>query len=371
MANIKYYSTDRIDKTKAKIRIVFGMRSNGKTTAGLLKGLDKRMKTLNTTKNQIAYIRRWDDEIRPKNNIGELFDGILKFYDLETKSGGKYNTIIYKARKFYLAKIDDDGDIIDIDNKPLCLTFALSMNEHYKSLSFPDVKTIVFDEFISENHQYLPNEFNRYTSVMSTIIRGRNDVDVYLMGNTVDRNCVYWNEFRIIDIIKNMKEGELYHFKPKGRMTDIAIEWASSINNNGKPINIYTDFGTSNSDMINKGTWDTDNYPHLPFSYTPADVLFIFFIEYNTEIYQCEIISKYSTPYIYIHRKTTELKDPDNDLIYGDNPTGRPNYSINLFKPEHRVQKKIADLFHYNKVFYQDNLVGDSIHSFLMWCKNN
>ena len=108
MANIKYYSLNRIDKTKAKIRIVFGMRSNGKTTAGLLRGIDKRMETLTTTKDQIAYIRRWDDEIRPKNNISELFDGILKFYDLEAKSGGQYNTIIYKARKFYLAKVVDE-----------------------------------------------------------------------------------------------------------------------------------------------------------------------------------------------------------------------------------------------------------------------
>ena len=371
MGNIKYYNTTRIDKTNAKIRIVFGMRSNGKTTAGLLKGLKKRIKTLHTEKEQIAYVRRWDDEIRPKNDIGALFDGILKFYDLESETGGEYNTIIYKARKFYLAKVNEDGDIENIDSKPLCLTFALSQNEHYKSLSFPDVTTIVFDEFISENHQYLPNEFNRYNSVMSTIIRSRKNVEVYLMGNTVDRNCIYWNEFRVTDIIKKMNEGELYHYQPQGRMTDIAIEWASSISNNGRPINVYTDFATNNSDMINKGFWDTDNYPHLPFSYTPADVLFMFFIEFNTELFQCEIISKYSTPYIYIHRKTTELKNPDTDLIYGDNPTGKPNYSINLFKPEHRVQKKIADLFHYNKVFYQDNLVGDSVHAFLNWCRTN
>lgn len=373
MANTKlnYYSTNRIDKTKAKIRIVFGMRSNGKTTAVLLKGLKKTIKTLHGRHEQLVYIRRWDDEIRPKNDISSLYDGILKFFDIDKETGGEYNTIIYKARKFYLAK-DEGGEIVKLDQKPLCICLALSQNEHYKSLSFPDVTTIGFDEFISENHQYLPNEFKRFTSVLSTVIRSRDDVEIYLTGNTVDANCIYWNEFRIIEIIKKMQEGDIYHYQPKNRNTDIAIEWAESITTNtGRVLNVYTDFDTANSDMINKGLWDTDNYPHLPFSYSTADVLFTFFIEYNTEKYQCEIIDKYNTPYIYIHRKTTEWKNPDEDLIYGDNPTGKPNYSINIFKPEFKIQKKICDLFYYNKVFYQDNMVGDSINSFLNWCRQN
>ena len=368
--NIKYYNTNRIDKTEAKIRIVFGMRSNGKTTAGLLKGLEKRLNSESGRKEQTVYLRRWDDEIRPKNDIGSLFDGILKFYDINGKTNGEYNTIIYRARKFYLAFIEDEK-IMKIDTKPFCICLALSQNEHYKSLSFPDVTTIVFDEFISENHQYLPHEFKRFTSILSTVIRSREDVEIYLMGNTVDANCIYWNEFRIIEIVKKIQDGEIYHYKPKGRQTDIAIEKAEAITNNGRVINVYTDFDTANSDMINKGMWDTDNYPHLPFSYSQNDIQFIFFIEYNTELYQCEVISKYETPYLYIHRKTTELKHPDDDLIYGDNPTGKPNYFINLFKPEYKIQKRIVDLFYYNKVFYQDNLVGDSINSFMNWCRQN
>lgn len=370
MANIKYYTTKRLDETKAKLRIGYGMRSNGKTTAPLLKGVKKAIKTLDGRHEQTAYLRRWDDEIRPKNDIASLYDGILTFFDLDKATGGRYNTIIHKSRKFYFAK-SVEGQIVDIDLKPFCICFALSQNEHYKSLSYPDITTILFDEFISENHQYLPNEYHRFTSILSTIIRGRNDVEVYLMGNTVDRNCIYWNEFRLTEIVKKMQEGDLYHYQPTNRKTDIAIEWAERVTNKGEVLNVYTDFDNSNSEMINTGAWDTDNYPHLPFSYSPADVLFTFFIEYNTEKFQCEIINKYNTPYIYIHRKTTDFKDIDNDLIYGDNPTGKPNYSINLFKPEYKVQRKIADLFHYNKVFYQDNLVGDSINSFLNWCRQN
>lgn len=368
---IKYYTTEAIDATHARIRITFGRRTNGKTTAILLKGYNKRINSMNGRKEQMIYIRRWEQEIKPSNDIDTLFDGVKSIVNIEEDTGGLYNTIIYKARKFYFAKMEDEK-IIDIDVKPFCICLALSQNEHYKSLNFPDVTTVCFDEFLSENHQYLPNEYTRLKSIISTITRLRDDVEIHLIGNSVDRNCIYWNEFRIVEIIKKMKDGDLYHYKPKNHKTDIAIEWAeSNIAPGTEAINVYTDFDDGKADMINSGEWDVDDYPHLPFSYNQNDILFIFFIEFNTEIFQCEIINKFNTPYIYIHRKTTEFKDIDNDLIYGNNPTGKPNYSINLYKPEYKIQHKICDLFHYNKVFYQDNLVGDAVHAFLEWCKHN
>lgn len=372
MEAIKYYNTERIDKTQARIRITFGRRSNGKTTAVLLKGYKKAINSMNDRQEQIMYVRRWDDELKPKCDINKLFDGILKIVDVETDTKGKYNTIIYKSRKFYFAKIEDEK-IIDVCLKPFCLTMALSQNEHYKSVQYPDVTTICFDEFLSENHQYLPNEYSRLKSVLSTVIRQRKDVEVHLLGNTVDRNSIYWNEFRLVEIVKKMKEGELYHYIPKNKhKTDIAIEWAeSSIDANGEAINVYTDFDDERPNMINAGEWDVEDYPHLPFSYNQNDILFIFFIEFNSELFQCEIIEKYEKAYIYIHRKTTLLQMPEDDLIFGNKPTGLPNYSINIFKPENRAARKICELFHYNKVFYQDNLVGDSVHAFLKWCEQN
>lgn len=365
---IKYWNTKRIDSTNAKIRIVYGMRSNGKTTACLLKGLEKAIKTLDGRHEQTVYLRRWEDEVKPKNDISSLYNGILKFYNIEKKTKGKYNTIIYRARKFYLAKVEE-AKTVDIDTTPLCICMALSQNEHYKSLSYPDVTTLIFDEFLSENHQYLPNEFKRFTSILSTVIRSRTDVEIYLCGNTVDLNSIYWNEFRIIELFKKMKEGDIVHYKPKNRQTDIAVEWAEAVDIEGRVLNVYTDFDTQNSAMINKGEWDTDNYPHLPYSYEKADIRFYFFILYNFETYQCEVIKKNGVEFIYIHRKTTPIQDEDKDLIYSTDFTPAPNRFINLFKPETYVQQKIVNLFNTSKVFYQDNIVGDAIDSYLQWCR--
>lgn len=366
--DIKYWNPKRIKKTKAKIKIVFGMRSNGKTTGCLLEGLEKTVKTLEGRHEQTVYLRRWEDEVKPKNDISSLYNGILRFWNVEKKTNGKYNTIIYKARKFYFAKVDD-GKTIEIDTTPLCYCLAVSQNEHYKSLSYPDVTTIVFDEFLSENHQYLPNEFKRFTSILSTVIRSRTDVDIYMCGNTVDLNSIYWQEFRITELFKKMKEGDIVHYKPQNRQTDIALEWAAAVDVEGRVLNVYTDFDTANSAMINKGEWDTDNYPHLPYSYERADIVFTFFIQYNFETYQAEVIRKNRVEFIYIHRKTTPIQDEDEDLIYSTDFTPARNRYVNLFKPELYVQQKIVQLFNTNKVFYQDNVVGDAIDSYLKWCK--
>lgn len=366
--SIKYWSPKRIKATKAKIKIVFGMRSNGKTTGCLLEGLEKTVKTLDGRHEQTVYLRRWEDEVKPKNDIASLYNGILQFWNVEKKTKGKYNTILYKARKFYFAKVEE-GKTIDIDSIPICYCLAVSQNEHYKSLSYPDVTTIVFDEFLSENHQYLPNEFKRFTSILSTVIRSRTDVDIYMCGNTVDLNSIYWQEFRIVELFKKMKEGDIVHYKPKNRQTDIALEWAAAVDVEGRVLNVYTDFDTANSAMINKGEWDTDNYPHLPYSYERSDIVFTFFIQYNFETYQAEVIRKNRVEFIYIHRKTTPIHDEDKDLIYSTDFTPARNRYVNLFKPELYVQQKIVQLFNTNKVFYQDNIVGDAIDSYLKWCK--
>ena len=367
--NINYWTTKLIDKTKALIKMVFGQRSAGKTSDCLLKGIKKRLKDKDR-KPQTVYLRRWEEEIKPKNDIGALYDGILRYYDLEKESNGEFNTIIYKARKFYLARVKEDKTEF-IDDKPLTFCLALSQNEHYKSLSFPDVTTIVFDEFMSENHQYLPNEFKRFTSILSTIIRSRTDVDVYMLGNTVDVNCPYFNEFRIVEIVKQMKRGDIVHYKPQNHKTDIAIEYTGTVTNNGEIINIYTDFDTSNSGMINTGIWDTDNYPHLPDNIYTGDVVFTFIVDYNFSLYQGDIIQIDDKIFIYFHRKTTPIQNEDKDLIYGQEYSIQHNKVIGFDNPQTKIQKLITTLFTNRKVFYQDNLVGDAIHSYIQWSRQN
>lgn len=360
---INYYNTKRIDKTGAIYRIIIGMRSNGKTTAVLKKIIDNYLKN----GSQGAYVRRWDEDIRPKY-CATMFDGILSFFDLKKATNGKFNTIIFKSNKFYFANNQtDDGKII-YDEKPFCFTFALTQSEHYKGNSYPNITTILFDEFMT-NGYYLPNEFVYFKNVISTISRLRENIIIYLCGNTVSKDCLYFHEFMIDKEFKKMKQGDILFFSFTNSEITIAIEWSNSDLKPGKVANIYTDFSNGAGDMINNGKWELLSYPHLSENFNINNIKFIFFIDYNFEITQCEIIQEKNKLFIYCHKKTTDIQSPEKDLIYCDKIIEKNNYSSNLFKPRNRIESLILKLFNDNKVFYQNNEIGDNVNSFLNQCK--
>ena len=120
--------------------------------------------------------------------------------------------------------------------------------------------------------------------------------------------------------------------------------------------------------MITGGAWEIDIYPHCPIKYKPNEILFTYFISFNGELLQCEIICHENKYFTFIHRKTTELKDTDNDLIYSPDFDPRPNWKRKITKPVTDLEKKIASFYVNDKVFYQDNEVGEIIRNYLIWC---
>ena len=72
--------------------------------------------------------------------------------------------------------------------------------------------------------------------------------------------------------------------------------------------------------------------------------------------------------FIFIQEKTTPIKDEKNDLIYTLEYHAELNYNRSIKKPINSVQKKIAWFFQTDRVFYQNNEVGDAIHNYLALC---
>lgn len=92
-----------------------------------------------------------------------------------------------------------------------------------------------------------------------------------------------------------------------------------------------------------------------------------YFIDFSDNIYQCEVINIGDVYFTYIHIKTTPIQNPDSDLIYSLDYNPKPNYT--LYLKRYNVQKKIAWFFANDKVFHQDNNVGDAIANYLKICK--
>jgi hypothetical protein len=59
------------------------------------------------------------------------------------------------------------------------------------------------------------------------------------------------------------------------------------------------------------------------------------------------------------------------DLIYTPDYNPQPNYRRKLNKPTNDTEKKIVWFFANDKVFYQDNEVGEIIANYLVWFNRN
>lgn len=358
-----YYSTQKIDKKNATYNVIFGERSNGKTYALLLKSIKSYFKD----GSQFAYVRRWKEDITGRR-AQRLFSGVNDNQEITKLSNGKFTGIHYWAGKFYLCNYDDNGKAIYGDTDVIGFTFALSDGEHDKSTSFPNITTIIFDEFLT-NRLYLVDEFVLFMNTVSTIVRRRENVKIYMLGNTVNKYCPYFGEMGL-DKIQQMEQGSIDVYRYGNSDLKVAVEYCKSVDDKkDRPSNKYFAFDNPKLEMITGGAWELSIYPHLPYKYKPKDILLIFYIEFSDNIYQGEIISIKDTAFIYIHDKTTPIKNHDDHIIYTLEYHAEMNYNRNLYRPNGNIQSKIAYFFKHEKVFYQNNNVGDAINNYLKLCK--
>lgn len=358
---MKYYTLKNINAKNATYNIIFGERSNGKTYACLKQALENYF----NKGEQFAYIRRWSVDTAPRR-MNNLFNALIENNTLAELSGGKYTSIYYRTGTFYPCTYDSKGKAQYNDDNILGYAFSLSENEHNKSNSYPKVSTIVFDEFLTST-TYLPDEFILFMNTVSTIVRLRTDVKIYMLGNTVNKYCPYFKEMGLTNIEKQ-KQGTIDVYTYGDSKLKVAVEYATS-KKIFKKNNFYFGFNNPKLKMITGGQWEFNLYPHAPVKWKPKDIQFIYFIEFNNKIYQCEIIEKDQQVFTYIHDKTTPIKNKKQDLIYSlDFHTGI-NYNRNILKPSLEIGKKIAWFFLHDRVYYQDNETGDAINNYLKICK--
>lgn len=355
----QYYRLDNILKKEAQYNIIFGERSNGKTFAVLEYGL----KIFCETGKQLAIVRRWKEDFRGKRGQ-TMFDSINSIELVEKYTKGEYTHISYYNSRWYLSNWDEKLQKYVFDTKkPFAFGFAISEMEHDKSTSYPDITTICFDEFLTRKF-YLPDEFVSFMNVVSTIVRNRKDVIIFMLGNTVNKYCPYFVEMGLSNI-QNMKQGTIDVYTYGDSELKVAVEFADNLNKN-KDSNFYFAFDNPKLKMITTGTWELDIYPHLPYKYTPKQVVFTYFIIFDDNILQCEIIETGKECFTYIHRKTTPLQNENKDLIYTlDYFSSKPNIKRSILKPMSNLEKRVAKFFAENKVFYQDNEIGEIVRNYL------
>ena len=359
---MNYYSLDKIVSEHAQYNMIIGERSNGKTYACL----EYALRNYCQKHEASAYIRRWNEDLIGKRGAS-LFNNLVSNDLVRILTNGEWTDVYYYSQRWYLCKYDEKG-LMQKSNEPFCYGFALTQSEHDKSSSYPNVTTIIFDEFLTRGG-YIPDEFVLFMNVISTIIRLRTNVKIFMLGNTVNQYCPYFAEMGIEEV-KNMQQGtiRLYSYGESG--LKLAVEYCASMKS-VKDNNMYFAFNNPKLNMITSGAWELDLYPHLPAKYRPADVIFTYFIEFVNDVLQCEIVQlDDGNSFTFIHRKTTPIKKNDDVLYSPDYSANRYHYR-NLYKTPNRVTKVVRSYYDNDRVFYQDNMVGEIVHNYLQWCQAN
>lgn len=344
----------------AQYYVIFGERSNGKTYSALDYALERYCKN----GEQFAYIRRFGEDIKPKN-MSQLFAGHVDNGRITHYTDNNWSSVNYTRGKFYFTMLTEDGDRVQSD-EPFGFAFDLNSMEHTKSISFPKIKTVIFDEFISRSG-YLPNEWLLFCNTLSTIIRLRDDVKILMLGNTVNKYCVYFQEMGLKHI-KDQKEGtvDVYHYADSN--LKLVCEYTpSSAKRGGKASDVYFAFDNPELKMITTGSWEIAVYPHLDVKIRPKDIIAEFFVDFNNELLHGEVISKDSDAFIFLHEKTTPIKDPRIDIVYTSYPSIKWNYKMCLTKHTDKLSQFIIKCIRENKIFYSTNEVGEVFRNYVQW----
>lgn len=361
----KYYSLDQIDKVDSQYKIIIGERSNGKTYAVLKKMLDGYL----DHGAKSAYVRRWDTDIKTYR-VNRLYSGMAENGYILKASKGKFNDVIYRRGAFYLVLRNEDGEIVSREENPFCACFAISNAEHDKGGTFStNIETVLFDEFVTRR-AYLPDEFISWNNTLSTIVRTNDKATIYMVANNVSWTCPYFVEMGL-NRVRSMKQGEIDVYQYGETGLKVAVEYVKPMEQSAKPSNIYFAFDNPRLNMIKNGAWEIAVYPHLPEKYRLDEIVLTFFIMYEGDILHCDVVRKPSLQFIFVHNKTTDIQNPDHDIIYSPEFDARPNWFRDIYAIKYPFQKKLASLIRMNKLYFQSNEVGEVFRNYIKWCRGH
>lgn len=357
-----FYDITPIDETNAVYRMIIGQRSNGKTYSVCKHIVEDYFKN----EERGAYIRRWDEDIQPKN-IQSLF---APHYDLiKQLSDGRYNSVTYRAKEFHLCYIDEEGKVCEKDPEAFCVTASINTAEHTKGQDRGEVHTILFDEFATRE-AYLKNEFVLFCNLLSSLIRNRDNAIIYMCANTVNRYCPYFKEMGCKDI-ESMPQGQIYIYTYGNSDLTVAVEYCDPVKATEKTASKYFAFDNPQLEMITTGAWELMMYPRPPYKIFENDIRYKFYIQFGDNLLCGEIVhpsnGKFKQDlFIFIHPQTKDIEIDSRTPLYTDGFSSSLCHVRFLNDCPTALHKLIKDLIMKKSVCFSSNETGEIFRNWLI-----
>lgn len=359
----EWYSSKEIDKTNATYRLIIGQRSNGKTYNIIKKIIEEYFNSGLPS----VYVRRYSEDITPKNLTSLMTVHIPLIKKL---SDDKYNNVVYRAGQFNLAYIDENGKTVVKDPQPILFTAALNTFERSKGSDRGVIKYFVFDEFMTRQ-RYLDKEFTIFCNVHSTFVRNREGVITYMIANTVNKYCEYFEEMGLADNIEKMQQGQICTWNYNDERLTVAVEYCleSKKSEYGK---MYYAFNNPSLEMIKSGSWEESSYPHLDrgVSINEDNIIAKFYVKFNYQIIVGLIINEDDKTFVYFHKAPKDLRElTGNDIVFTQEATYYNNW-FHTFQDctvlNNNFSYWLNTLLRENKAYFASNAVGEVIRNFML-----
>lgn len=180
MTENNYYDVNKLLSYNRFINMVVSERGLGKTY-GVTKYVVNRFLKYG---EQFVYVRRYKTDM---GDIDKFFDDMIKYDEFPN------HDFAVNGKRFII-----DGHVAGF-------AIPLSAQASKKSVAYPDVTTILFDEFLtmSSDSRYLPDEPSKLLSLIESIVRRRTNWHAILLANAITVANPY---FLYFDIQPNMNK---------------------------------------------------------------------------------------------------------------------------------------------------------------------
>jgi hypothetical protein len=384
---MKYYELDNILAKNAHYNFVIGERSNGKTTA-VLRHI---VRDYYETGRRGAIIRQMEEDIKGHKGAS-LFAGMISAGMIEELTDGEWQGVKFHNRAYYLGRQNEMGEWI-YEKEPFAHIFAVSQAIHYKSNSYPNVGTIMFDEFMRQDHVYLVDEVVQFLNLVSTIVREKNDAIIFLIANTVSWNSPYFKKFGLKNV-SQMKPGtiatvEYKRKRPTGKelVMTVAIEYCeNTASYGGKASDVYFLIDDERVNMITDGSFAIPSYPPCPHHFTAENVKLTCWVISDETILRCRLMKVNREVFFFVDTierfmrqpgETVGSMQPDwerfnilldkrRDLVYSMEFSSDPSHYTNPAMPyADRRTRWFPDALRANRVFFESNEAGEELMYYL------
>lgn len=351
---------------KAAWQVLLSQRSTGKTTNVLLLALV--MYKLYGT--QAHYCRYCDYEIAPKL-CRTMYDVIIDNGYIAKLFDDKYNAIKYRARKWFLCKIDENGDEVAVDENYCTFMFAVQSASDLKSShNAPAGDLIIYDEFIQQDVR-ARCDFVEFCDAVKTIFRDRLSGKIFLLANTIDKENQYFHELEIYERLSEMQIGDkITHTTERNTQIYVEIVGVAPVLKSRKKLfnKMFLGFKNSRlSGITGETTWSIKNYPHVPED--KYEIIFNkFYIEHNNKLVRLDFVlndDKGLCCYVHFATKTYD----DSIICVTKSPArGQEYYGI---ADTTKIGQLFKQLCTAHKVYFAANDVGSFVQNYLNQCKIN